>query len=226
MKEEQKIYVRGSNDRPYAVRNILEQYGGEVNGVTNFTYTSCIYYINHDGIIDYTSEVSELYRMITEYYNEVKLPDPSECWKTGDILVSNNDSNRFYVFESFAKDGRIFVYLEISKSPIDDKAIRINDIYHLAPYIPCHKANDKEIATFYNILATRNLSWDAYNKKLIYDGNNIYLYPKNGHYYFKRKIIRCKDRTTGEWYDAVLYSDANGQYVREVNDFNTKFKKI
>lgn len=226
MKEEQKIYIRGSKDRPDDIRRILEQHGGKVHGIIDYTFSDHIYYINHDGIIDNTCEGSGLYYFITKYYHEVKLPNNLGCWKKGDILVSNNDSNRFYVFESFAKDGRIFVYLEISKSPIDDKAIRINDIYHLAPYIPCHKANDKKIATFYNILATRNLSWDAYNKKLIYDGNNIYLYPKNGHYYFKRKIIRCKDRTTGEWYDAVLYSDANGQYVREVNDFNTKFKKI
>ena len=33
-------------------------------------------------------------------------------------------------------------------------------------------------------------------------------------------------RRGGEWYDSVLYSDANGQYVRELNDFNIKFRKI
>lgn len=42
----------------------------------------------------------------------------------------------------------------------------------------------------------------------------------------RRDTLRCKDRTTGEWYDAVLYSDINGQYVRELNDFNKKFEKI
>ena len=225
MKEEQKIYIRGSKDRPNDVRRILEQHGGKVNGVTNFTYNSCIYYINHDGIIDYTSEVSELYRMITEYYLEVKLPNSSECWEKGDILVSNNDADRFYVFESFTKDGRIFVYLEINKSPIDDKALRINDVYHLASYTQCHKADNKELKIFYNQLAIRNFTWDPYNKELI-QGNYTYFYPKNGHYYFRKNNLRCKDRTTGEWYDAVLYSDANGQYVRELNDFNTKFKKI
>lgn len=55
---------------------------------------------------------------------------------------------------------------------------------------------------------------------------NLYFYPKNGHYYVRKDTIRCKDRITGEWYDAILYCDNNGQYVREVNDFNNKFKKV
>lgn len=64
------------------------------------------------------------------------------------------------------------------------------------------------------------------NAGVISTDYNLYFYPKNGHYYIKKGIIRCKDKTTGEWYNAVLYSDANGQYVREVNDFNNKFKKV
>lgn len=31
MKEEQKIYIRGSKDRPNDVRKILEQNGGEIS---------------------------------------------------------------------------------------------------------------------------------------------------------------------------------------------------
>lgn len=225
MKEEQKIYIRGSKDRPNDVRKVLEQNGGRVKGIINFTFNDSIYFINHNGIIDCAPVGSELSQMITEYYHEFTLPSNLECWENGDILVSNNDSNRFYVFEGFAKDGRIFVYLEISKSPIDDKALRINDVHHLVSYTQCHKADDKELKIFYNQLATRNFTWDAYNKELL-SGNYTYFYPKNGHYYFRRNTLRCKDRSTSEWYDAVLYSDVNGQYVRELNDFNTKFKKV
>lgn len=147
-----------------------------------------------------------------------------EDWKKGDILVSNNNSNEFYIFDRFtkAKDG-IFVYLEIIKNSIDNKSLKLNDIYHFVHYTPCHKANDKELKIFYSILAANNYTWDAYNKEFL-GGNYTYFYPKNGHYYFRRNTIRCKDRTTGEWYDAVLYSDAKGQYVRELNDFNNKFE--
>lgn len=158
--------------------------------------------------------------MITEYYHEVKLPDSSKYWKTGDVLVSDDNPNEFYVFDKLTEKGNILIYLRVAKDPF-----KIDNIYQLVSYFPCHKANDKELKTFYNTLIERELSWDAYNKKLL-RGNYMYFYPKNGHYYFRRDTIRCKDRSTGEWYDAVLYSDVNGQYVRELNDFNTKFKKV
>lgn len=58
-----------------------------------------------------------------------------------------------------------------------------------------------------------------------------YLYPKNGHIYLYKGIIRSKDRTTGEWYDAILYENylpkADGQlFVRDKQDFMNKFIKL
>lgn len=130
------------------------------------------------------------------------------------------------MFDKFTEEGNILAHLRVIKSPIEDKILKINDkIHHSIPYTSCHKADDKELKIFYSILAKKNLTWYAYNKVLL-RGNHTYFYPKNGHYYFRRDTLRCKDRTTGEWYNAVLYSDANGQYVREVNDFNKKFKKV
>lgn len=82
MKEEQKIYIRGSKDRPDDVRRIFEQHGGRVRKETKFTYENCIYYIGYDSIvhyisdIDYIPEISQLYKMITEYYQEIKLHGP------------------------------------------------------------------------------------------------------------------------------------------------------
>lgn len=226
MKEEQKIYIRGSKDRPDDVKKVLEQHGGKVRKEINFTYEDCIYYIGYDGDvyyisdIDYISEISQLYKIITKYYHEVKLPDSPKYWKTGDVLVSDDNPNEFYVFNKFTEKGNILVYLRVVKDPF-----RIDNIYQLVSHFQCHKANDKELKTFYNTLTERELSWNAYNKKLL-RGNYMYFYPKNGHYYFRKDTIRCKDRTTGEWYDAVLYSDANGQYVREVNDFNASLNYV
>ncbi len=224
MKEEQKIYIRGSKDRPNDIRKILEQHGGKVSGLMNFTLNG-IYFINHNGIIDYTPEGLELSQMITEYYQEIKLPSNLGCWKTGDILVNDKNPNEFYVFDKISEREKIFVNLKVIKNPIKNRILGVTDIYNVISYTPCHKANDKELKTFYSLLAARDLTWDAYNKELLH-GDYTYFYPKNGHYYFRRNTIRCKDRSTGEWYDAVLYSDVNGQYVRELNDFNTKFKKV
>jgi len=33
-----------------------------------------------------------------------------------------------------------------------------------------------------------------------------------------------KNPTTGEWKTAILYSDGKGLYVRDLEDFNNKFK--
>lgn len=231
MKQKQKIYIKGSKDRPEEVRRILKQHGGNAKRDTNFTYDDYIYYIKHNGIVDYTAKSSELYKMITEYYQEIKLPEDPKDWKTGDILVNDSDPNKFYVFDKFSEKGNIIIHLKIIKSPIEDDILNIDEIYQLIPYnschtyASCHKANAEELKIFYSILATKNLTWDAYNKELLH-GDYTYFYPKNGHYYFKRNTIRCKDRTTGEWYNAVLYSDVNGKYVREANDFNNKFKKL
>lgn len=52
-----------------------------------------------------------------------------------------------------------------------------------------------------------------------------YLYPKNNHLYTKISEVRCKDVTTGNWYDAVLYTDGKGVYVREKKDFEAKFQQ-
>jgi len=52
-----------------------------------------------------------------------------------------------------------------------------------------------------------------------------FLYPKNDHLYTVLLDVRMKDTTTGEWKDAVLYTDGKGNYVREKEDFYNKFIK-
>lgn len=53
-----------------------------------------------------------------------------------------------------------------------------------------------------------------------------WLYPKNGHKYaiVNQNIARMKNPTTGEWTDAIIYTDGIRFYVREASDFNSKFK--
>ena len=221
MKKEWKVYIKGVPNRGNEIIKELEKQGG-INCQLDGEDSKYLYYITHEGSISLALIDSEFGRIIMDNYKEIKV---SDRWKTGDILVNNN-SSKFYVFDKFTEQGNIFVYLEITKDSREDKTIlNITEIYHLISCTSLHKANDKELKIFYDTLAEKNLSWDTYNKELV-RGNYTYFYPKNGHYYTKINTIRCKDRTTGEWYDAVLYSDANGQYVRELNDFNTKFKKV
>lgn len=56
--------------------------------------------------------------------------------------------------------------------------------------------------------------------------NDKYFYPKNGHTYIIEGEVRMKDISTGEWYDAVLYKDHNGRYVREKEDFYKRFQSL
>lgn len=61
-----------------------------------------------------------------------------------------------------------------------------------------------------------------------------YYYPKNQHTYQVLWECRMKDPTTGEWKDALIYSQVinkQGQtgeekYVREKTDFLSKFQAI
>jgi hypothetical protein len=54
----------------------------------------------------------------------------------------------------------------------------------------------------------------------------MFYYPKNGHIYTFINYVKSKDKTTGEWFDAVLYTDGKGMYVRNKEDFYKKFIKI
>lgn len=220
MKEDWKVWIKGVSGRGNKVIKVLTDLGAENTYSLTGNNEKIILYIDHKGNICSTGSTYETACIIKDNYKEIKL---SDNWKDGDILVNDDNPCEFYVFNKLYKDTNIFISLKVIKSPIEDRILRINDIPHLISYTPCHKAYDKELKTFYSILAARNLTWNAYNKELL-RGNYTYFYPKNGHYYFRRNTIRCKDRASGEWYDAVLYSDANGQYVREVKDFNAKFE--
>jgi hypothetical protein len=63
-----------------------------------------------------------------------------------------------------------------------------------------------------------NKAKDLWNKAL------CWFYPKNQHYYAIVRTVRMKSPESGNWVDAVLYTDGKGFYVREVDDFHNKFQ--
>lgn len=70
------------------------------------------------------------------------------------------------------------------------------------------------------------IAWYGNKAKELWNKALRWLYPKNGHKYaiVNQSVTRMKNPTTGEWIDAIIYTDGKGFYVRESNDFNSKFK--
>lgn len=70
------------------------------------------------------------------------------------------------------------------------------------------------------------IAWYGDKAKELWNKALRWLYPKNGHKYaiVNQSVARMKNPTTGEWTDAIVYTDGKGFYVRETSDFNKKFK--
>lgn len=70
------------------------------------------------------------------------------------------------------------------------------------------------------------IAWYGDKAKELWNKALRWLYPKNGHKYaiVNQGITRMKNPTTKEWIDAIIYTDGKGFYVRDVSDFNKKFK--
>lgn len=70
------------------------------------------------------------------------------------------------------------------------------------------------------------IAWYGDKAKELWNKALRWLYPKNGHKYaiVNQGVTRMKNPTTKEWIDAIIYTDGKGFYVRDVSDFNKKFK--
>lgn len=70
------------------------------------------------------------------------------------------------------------------------------------------------------------IAWYGDKAKELWNKALRWVYPKNGHKYaiVNQGVTRMKNPTTKEWIDAIVYTDGRGFYVRDVSDFNKKFK--
>lgn len=70
------------------------------------------------------------------------------------------------------------------------------------------------------------IAWYGDKAKELWNKALRWIYPKNGHKYaiVNQNVTRMKNPATGEWIDAIIYTDGKGFYVREASDFNSKFK--
>lgn len=70
------------------------------------------------------------------------------------------------------------------------------------------------------------IAWYGNKAKELWNKALHWVYSKNGHKYaiVNQGVTRMKNPTTKEWIDAIIYTDGKGFYVRDVSDFNKKFK--
>lgn len=70
------------------------------------------------------------------------------------------------------------------------------------------------------------IKWYSGKASELWRENLKWFYPKNQHTYaIIDEKVKMKDPTTGEWGEAVLYTDGMGTYVRDKVSFIDKFKK-
>lgn len=69
------------------------------------------------------------------------------------------------------------------------------------------------------------IKWYSEKAMQLWKDNLTWFYPKNQHTYAIIDEIRMKNPTTGEWSDAILYTDGKETYARNNLDFTNKFKK-
>lgn len=69
------------------------------------------------------------------------------------------------------------------------------------------------------------IKWYSDKAQELWRNNLSWFYPKNQHIYAIIEDVKTKNPTTKEWFDAILYTDGNGIYVRDKKDFINKFKK-
>lgn len=76
MKDEQKVYIKGDRNRGNEIIKLLEDLGGSNNLYYTGKDKDAIYFINPQGVIDWThdSNTSRILPYIKEFYKEIKLP--------------------------------------------------------------------------------------------------------------------------------------------------------
>lgn len=178
MKQEWQIYIKGNSSRGDEVINILKQHGGKPirPDAVSGTIDAAIYYIDHDGIITFSTVDKETTKIIMDKYREIKLP---EQWKNGDILYSDTDKE-FAVFKDKWKldsDKFLAYFATCHGGYLTLQAIRRRG-FRLTTKL--------EVEQFYEYLHSIGKDWDAEKKQLVdwkwkpKDGEDYYYILSNG----------------------------------------------
>ena len=159
MKDSQKVFIRGVEDRGDEVQQTLINLGGNVVRNYNYNVSDCLYYINHDEEIRCTEEKSEMGLILLDNYTELHLP---EKWKDGDVLV--NSEGLFFVlkgdFQVGGKNTAIGAYCSVSEHQVCLSG-------HLKQIDYPRLASPSEVEHFHELMHKHGKDWDAEKKQVV-----------------------------------------------------------
>lgn len=169
MKDEQKVWVRGVEDRGSEVIKMLEYRGG----MMAYSYgdnPNNIYFIQHDGDIAECTDISEMAKIIMDNYRELELGQ----WKDGDVLISK-DGDSFAIFRRYEPDFTFSSSLEATGYVC--KEYSRGSLCYVGLY---RLATPSEVERFHDLLHRHGKEWDTEKKQLV----DWRWKPKNGEAYY------------------------------------------
>lgn len=165
MKDSQKVYIRGVENRGNEVIETLKKLGGinrqSLGGGNKHVY----YYINPKGAIDYgyVDECSPEHLLVKEFYKEITLPERKN-WKDGDLLVRSYEGKKEYIVYS-DKKSEIDGYIVLSYVYADDNVCYANAaLVNTSDFKPASKDDTEE---FQKLLHTHGKEWSFKYKVLV-----------------------------------------------------------
>jgi len=167
MKDEQRVYIRGVENRGNEVIETLKKLGGinrqSLGGGNKYVY----YYINPKGAIDYgyVDECSPEHLLVKEFYREITLPKEKN-WEDGDLLVQFNGVIKEYMVYSHDVID-IELYAIMTHIWISDEEHSTYTTRLLCDASNAKIASKDDINDFQKLLHEHGKEWDFKNKKLI-----------------------------------------------------------
>lgn len=174
MKDEQKVWLRGVEGRGSEVIKALTDLGGEDKYLYDGEGSDRLYFIQHEGVIEWIHSDDEMAKIIIDNYRELHLP---ERWKDGDVLINAQFSDIFAVCKSACNTRddayHCHMYADFGCDEIDAEGCDIlRSSYRLA--------TPSEVERFHEFLHKYGKEWDADEKQLV----NWRWKPKNEETYY------------------------------------------
>lgn len=174
MKDEQKVWLRGVDGRGSEVIKALTDLGGENKYLYDGEGSNRLYFIQHEGVIEWIYSDDEMAKIIMDNYQELHLP---EQWKNGNVLINVQFSDIFAVCKSACNTRddtyHCYMYADFGCDKIDAEGSNIlRSNYRLA--------TPTEIEHFHELLHKHGKDWDAEKKELV----ELRWKPKIGESYF------------------------------------------
>lgn len=197
MEERQKVYIRGVLGRGEEVIQKLIDLGGVNRCSWNGECSHVSYFIAENGNIGVIGEQEPHYENVIGSLKEIKL-DEQPTENEDDFFTSFLKYLRETPDEQLLKDWNEHSDLDLIGTTIKEFMEQLNKPRELRKDVLYeHKCKESSSG-----------------------------YSHEGKYHIT-DFVRCKDCSTGEWYDAVEYckQECTGKYVRAKHDFIEKFKE-